>query len=258
MKDGFLVFDCHTYMGKLNVADGIDLPEVCDAHAMVALMDQAGVDKVLAMASGASGPEYVEGNDLIAKGMKAYPGRIYGLARINPHKGERSTEDLKYWIRERGLCGLKLSATADGFVVNDKDLLGPIMETAEELGVPVMMHSELSIRCTPALIADLAMDFPGVNIIVAHMGMYEGHVEAITFGRRVKNLFLETSFIPRPTIVRKAVMTIGAEKLLYGSDAPYFDFEFALDKIAKYARLSDEEARLVLGGNIARLLGVES
>ena len=257
MKNGCLVFDCHTYMGKLKASDGFGLPEMLDARAMIELMDQAGVDRVVAMATGASAPDYAAGNELIAKSMEAYPERIHGFVRINPQYRERAVQDLEYWIGERGLCGLKLSGLADGFAVNDKDLLGPIMEKVEELGVPVLMHAGGSWLCTPALIADLAMDFPQVNVIVAHMGKYGAHAEAIAFAKRVENLFLGTAFFGSPGIIRRAVATVGADKVLYGSDGPYLPFEFEIEKIAKYAHLSDEETRLVLGGNIARLLGVK-
>jgi predicted TIM-barrel fold metal-dependent hydrolase len=257
MRDGFKLFDCHTYIGRLLTGDVFGIPAVLDAGAMIQLMDEAGVDKVVVMASGESGPEYTEANELVARSMGAHPDRIHGFARVNPRYGAKAVQDVEYWIGERRLCGLKLSGLGEGFVVNDRDLIGPIIEKVDELRVPVLMHAGGSWQCTPALIADLAMDFPGVSFIIAHMGLFGGHEEAIAFARRVKNLFLDTALFCSPGAIKRAVVSLGAERVLYGSNAPFLPFEFEIEKIAKYSDLSDEEAQLVLGGNIARLLGVE-
>ena len=256
LKNRCPVFDAHTYMDRLHSEVGFGVPRIVDGQALVELMDQAGIDKAVAMATGASRPDYAKGNELVAQGVRGYPTRIYGLARVNPHYRKGAAESLEYWIRERGLCGLKLNGMMEGFVVNDRELVWPLMEKAEELGIPVFFHSESSWPCSPGLIADLAMDFPGVSIIAAHMGEYQGHAEAIAFAKRVKNLYLDTAGFGRPPHIRRAVEKLGAEKVLFGSNGPNLPFQFEVEKIVRYAHLSDEELRLVMGGNIARLLGV--
>jgi predicted TIM-barrel fold metal-dependent hydrolase len=49
----------------------------------------------------------------------------------------------------------------------------------------------------------------------------------------------------------------GAEKYIFGSDAPRGDFEVEILKIKKATR-KDQDLELVLGGNLARLLGLPS
>jgi len=53
------------------------------------------------------------------------------------------------------------------------------------------------------------------------------------------------------------ILDVGAEKYIFGSDAPWGDFEVEILKITKAAR-KDRDLEQVLGGNLARLLGLES
>jgi len=50
------------------------------------------------------------------------------------------------------------------------------------------------------------------------------------------------------------VAEVGAERILFGTDNPWLDPRFLIGKVA-YARLSAEQQRLILGENIARLMG---
>jgi uncharacterized protein len=46
---------------------------------------------------------------------------------------------------------------------------------------------------------------------------------------------------------------VGAERVIFGTDSPWIDPRFLLGKVA-FADLDDKAARLVMGGNIIRLL----
>ena len=49
------------------------------------------------------------------------------------------------------------------------------------------------------------------------------------------------------------IAEVGADRVIFGTDMPWIDPRFTLGKVA-YANLSDEQRRLVLGENMARLL----
>ncbi len=127
---------------------------------------------------------------------------------------------------------------------------------AKGLGV-VLVHTGGHPGATPALLADLAMQFPEVRFIAGHSGYHGLHYEAMAFARRCDNLWLDTSGLEIPHCVREMVTEVGRERVLYGSDAPFGSFRLEVDKVARAAGLDAAEARAVLGANLARLLGVE-
>lgn len=76
--------------------------------------------------------------------------------------------------------------------------------------------------------------------------------------RRHPNLWLDTSYSHVPWKIRDAVRCCGAEKVVFGCDggAGYYPSSIELAKIHAYD-FPPEDLRLILGGNIARLLHLE-
>ena len=59
--------------------------------------------------------------------------------------------------------------------------------------------------------------------------------------------------MPYPEMIRRAVATIGAERVLFGSDGPGCVPALEIEKV-RLVGLSPEDEALVLGGNIKRIL----
>jgi predicted TIM-barrel fold metal-dependent hydrolase len=130
------------------------------------------------------------------------------------------------------------------------------MEEASRLRIPVQIHSHQP-GSQPALIGDLADRFPDVTVVMAHMGM-ASYKDAIFVARKCPNVVLETSAQPWTHRICRTVMdTVGVTRLVFGSDAPLHHQEIELRKV-QMASLSEEELRLVLGGNIARIVGIQA
>ena len=60
---------------------------------------------------------------------------------------------------------------------------------------------------------------------------------------------------PESTVVEFAVRELGAERIVFGSDAPGRSFGIQLGKVLG-ADISDETKELILSGNLARLLKI--
>ena len=61
---------------------------------------------------------------------------------------------------------------------------------------------------------------PQATVILGHMGGFYHCQAAIQAAQDLPNVLLDTSAMPYPEMIRRAVETIGAERVLFGSDGP--------------------------------------
>ncbi len=258
-----MIFDCHCYMGKQNAWSLMGLPVPFTGKDMVKYMTDAGVDKVLVAPPGSGQSDFFNSDhEIIAQAVKDYPGKIFGYVRVNPTRGQKAIDELVYWVKKRGLHAVKFN-TGDcpNYTINDRKIMGPVLEAIQELDIPVLVHTgeAWGITCSPALLADIAMDFPNVKWILGHMGIPGFWQETIPFCKRVPQLMVETAGVYRPYLIQELVNAIGAERVMIGSNAPYIPLECGIITVRQYCRLLKErEKDLILGGNISRLLGLKS
>jgi predicted TIM-barrel fold metal-dependent hydrolase len=130
---------------------------------------------------------------------------------------------------------------------------------AEAYGAVVLTHSGEE-RSLPADFVPLANAFPGVRVILAHLGFGadgspEHQVRAMAKSRQ-GNLFTDTSssLSIMPNLIEWAVHEVGADRVLFGSDTPLY---FVANQRARIdqADLSAADKRLILRLNAERLLG---
>ena len=196
-------------------------------------------------------------NDETAASVAAFPDLFIGFCHVNPeHSAGFSVGEIERCVREHGFRGVKLEAT----VVARDARLDPIMEAARRLGVPVLHHAWYQTvgapegESTPADIADLASRFPDVPLIMAHLG--GARVRGVLDIRPHENVAVDTSGSqPMGELVEYAVATIGADRIVYGSDVPGRDFSAQLGRILG-ARISDADRQRILAENAARILGL--
>ncbi len=80
---------------------------------------------------------------------------------------------------------------------------------------------------------------------------------AIQVAEHHPGLLLGTSQMPFYRMYEEAASRLDAERLVFGSDAPLVHPLPELERLL-VAGLSDNELSLAVGGNVARLLGLES
>jgi predicted TIM-barrel fold metal-dependent hydrolase len=248
------IFDAHTHLGRGDEHYGAqtlwDRKTHFLAGDMIRLMDECGIDMVVAFGLGR--PVFEDRIQPVIEAVQRYPERFVGFFWGNPREAG-SVAAFKKAVPEYGLKGLKLHPIIDSYQANHS-MVFPLIEAAGELGVPVTIHSHQP-GSQPALIGDLASRFPGVTIIMAHMGM-AAYKDAIYVAQKEPNIVLETSAQPwTHRIVRGAADKIGIDRVIYGSDAPLHHPRVELTKIDVAGLTPDDKAK-VLGGNIARLLRV--
>ncbi len=243
-----MIIEFHAHIGESKVFG----KGFVGAKTLVEMMDQNKIDKaVLIPTASPPKPRYYED---VVDALKEFPDRFYGFFLANP-KEENVCDMLDMVVNKYGFLGVKLHPTFLGFAADDHDLVYPIVEKAKELKICVMIHSDPSIYATPWQVGLLAMDFPDVPVVMAHMGFIDiiYNDAAINMAKRAPNLYLETCGVSAESKVTAAVREIGASRVLYGSDMPFHNPAFDMARI-EYADISEEEKKLIMGENAKRLL----
>ena len=178
--------------------------------------------------------------------------RFIPCAYINPNLYD-SVEELEISVREYRYKGMKLMPTIHRYNA-DCIVTHPVMKKARDLGIPVTIHSS-SEGCYPNLIGKLAEEFPDVPIIMDHSGYRYFQKEALEVGKKHKNIYFGLSLVTEPGYVDEIAVKIGAERIIYGSNAVGGIPKIGL-MVYEYTKLTEEQKKLALGRNLARLLKI--
>ena len=134
-----------------------------------------------------------------------------------------------------------------------------IFEFAANHGAIVQSHSG-EHGCLPRDFIQFANAFPGVRIIVSHLGCgYNGditlQVRAIQKAKH-GNLFTDTSSATSitPNLIEWAVKEIGPEKILFGTDSPLYFSPMQRVRINN-ADITDRAKLMILRENALNLFG---
>ena len=227
-------------------------------------MDRSGVDKALAWLQ----PPYMRqvgpANAYVARAMREHPDRILGFGWVDPHLGvEAARDEVRRCVEDYGLYGVKLNGAQNNFYVDDPELSFPLICEIAARGSILALHvgADAFEHTHPYRVGKVAKLFPDLPILMVHMGGV-GHADltdaAIEFAAECPNLTLVGS-AARTGAILKAVRTLGAGRVCFGSDTP---FELMHVELARYNAMLEgvlpaEQKALVMGGNVARVLGVE-
>ena len=200
-----------------------------------------------------------EDNKAIADAQNKYPNKIIGVGGINPRLGiEDSLEELNICIKKYKFKAIKFNGARDDYYIDDKKITYPFFEEIASRNLILVLHSgaDEPDKTHPWRVARIAKDFPNLKIQMNHLGgvrkpgLYEAAIEAAT---KHDNIFLVGSEAD-PKAIIKAIDVLGAERVAYGSDAPFVLMNVALaiyETILK--KYSSSEKELVMGLNLKRV-----
>lgn len=169
-------------------------------------------------------------DDEVAAYTKSHPDKTIGFLSLDPTQPGWQDE-LHHGHQDLKLKGVKLMPMYAGFYPNDRKL-DYLWEYATRHHLPVLLHtgttfiSQAPLDCTlPRHIDDLAIRFPQVKIIMAHISHpYEG--ECVVTIRKHPNVYADCSALYyRPFQLYHSLMLLQEYrvwgKLLFGSDYPF-------------------------------------
>jgi predicted TIM-barrel fold metal-dependent hydrolase len=227
-------------------------------------MDEAGVEKSVIVAVDAETiHNYRVSNDLVAETVARHPDRLIGFASVDPHKGKNGVKEFRRAVTDLGLKGLKLLPHLVDLDINDP-IMYPLFEAARDLDVPVLFHTGTQFHagtkiryCRPLFVDDVAVDFPGLNLIIAHFG-YPWWEEALAVVRRNPHVYFNIAgWAPKhipPGVIQAANSYLKA-KVLFGSDYPLLSRVRILKELREL-NLKDDTLTMMTEENPKRLLGL--
>ncbi len=207
-----MIIDTHSHLGTCRVYEDIATEE-----ELIGAMDENGIDISLVQPfPGAPDPMAV--HDQIAELSQKYPGRIFGIASLNPHRDkDEYFKEVSRCVEELGFVGVKLHPAGQAVNPTSQDG-GVVFETADELGIAVMVHTGPGIPFSlPSLCIPRARQYPNLNIILAHAGFGILTPGAMVAASECDNIFLETSWCVSEDI-RRMINSFSADRVMFGSD----------------------------------------
>jgi len=193
-------------------------------------------------------------NDEVLRALRHFPDRAFGFVYLNPKHTQASLDELNRCVRDGPMIGVKLWVAQH---CNAPEL-DPLVERATELKAIVFQHTWIKItgnlpgESTPIELAQLATRHPRATIICGHSGGdWERGLRAI---RPHKNIYADLGGgDPTAGFTEMAVRELGAERVLYGSDAGGRSFASQLAKVLG-ADIPEAARRLILGENLRCLM----
>jgi hypothetical protein len=193
-------------------------------------------------------------NDEVLRAVAKFPTRAFGFVYLSPKHVETSLAELDRCVRDGPMVGVKLWVAQR---CNTPEL-DPIVRRATQLKAVMLQHTYLKAtgnltgESTPADLAELARRHPEAAFLCGHTGAdWEIGIPAI---RDCPNVYADLcGSDPTVGFTEMAVRELGAERVLYGSDAGGRSFASQLAKVYG-APISERQKRMILGENLKRLL----
>jgi len=255
------IIDAHAHIGSFR---GYDLR----TENLIANLNRFGIR--LALISNIDGAhlpdktldlDEITANNITLQTVRKYPEQLRGLAWSRPTDPKGSPANLEPYLRDHGFVGVKLHPDMNQFPA-DSACVDGYLALCAKYKVPAVFHSDATgSNSGPEKIYAAAKRHPTVPIVLYHMGFLGPHNDAIatvieSLQKKDAELYLETSQAD-PEAVLQAIKAVGADRVLFGSDATYYGqqhYEQYLDMIDKLqTNLRYEDFAKVVRENAKRL-----
>ena len=240
---------------------------IVTADQLVQAMDKGGIQRAVTFGfAWADSALCAASNDYVADALRRYPDRLIGFAVVNPADGDRALYEAERCL-SMGFRGVgELMPDGQGYSLDDRDVMAPIMGFLEAHGLPLLIHTSEPVghaypgrgTTNPGVVYHLAQRYPEVKIVCAHWGGGVLFYELMPRARHVlTNVYYDLAAAPYLYDCRayQLAAQVAPHKLLFATDYPLLGYSRCLQHFQE-AGLSDDQAEAILSGNAERVLAV--
>lgn len=212
-----------------------------------------------------------EANDWIAAYVQGHTDRMLAFGSVHPLYAADPAGEVSR-LHDLGIRALKLhpphQLVRPNAYVDGLESLAHIYRRAEELGMPLMVHTGTSVFpgarnrfADPMGVDDVACDFPALRIVLAHGGRPLYMETCFFLVRRHPNVWMDVSGIP-PHLLLEYFPRLEAiaAKVLWGTDWPGPGVRSPRRNVEEFLALPLEAAtkQRILAGNAVQFFRLDS
>ena len=205
-------------------------------------------------------PKQSETVNRVAKEINEANCGLYSFGSLHP-----ADPDALSWVDKLaadGFKGIKLHPEFQN-IYADSDEMTAVCRSAAQYGMTVVLHAGRDIgypppvKAEPDMLLRLIDRVPDLKLVAAHLGgwmMWEEVAEKLVG----TPIYFDTAFIADfidKAAARDIISAHGADKVLFGSDAPWEDPAKTL-KFLRSLSIDPEDLKKICGTNAAGLLGI--
>ncbi len=232
-------------------------------------------------------------NEALAATVEQQPERFKAVCTVPLQAAQNAADELRHAVTALGMVGVEIATTVDGRELDDPEL-EPFWTAAEDLRAIVLIHpyeslagrgisryflgnlvgnpAETTVALAHIVFGGVLERHPDLQLCLVHGGGFapfqagrwdrgfrvnaRGAAQHLTRppSHWLRRLYYD-SVLHSPASLRFLIDLVGAEHVVLGSDYP---FEMGDDRsvatVAAVPGLGDDERRLILSGNLERLL----
>ncbi len=178
---------------------------------------------------------------------------------------EEAARHARHMADAHGARGIKLHTGLQGFSISD-ERLWPLYRFCEQRGLSVLGHGGPDRNgnrfSEPEAFLAMLQAFPRLTVVLAHMGGATWRQTAAVAAKS-PNLCFDCSEIiewtgtpngPSDAELAALIKEVGPERVMMGSDFPWYDLDHTIARIMELPILTPAEKRGIMGENAMRLL----
>lgn len=238
-----MIFDADTHMSPYKHLD-----IALTAGELDEKLSAAGVTRAVCWLTPHGVDDVSDSNRYIHESSKKYP-RFVPFGWANVTEGlEKSIDEVKKCMEEYGFRGVKINGAQNYYPIDDIPTMKVCEEIAKRGGV-IAFHigSDEPVMTSPFRAAVVANEFPDTHIVMIHMGGASSTDEnksrsVIDVAKLCPNMVLIGSAI-RAKDVKVAIDELGPDRVMFGSDTPFFSLQDCLADYDAMLKNFDQSTR---------------